>query len=135
MSEALRRRSSDSKSLDIEDMIADENDPKQRAFLIVLNSINNGLMANTTATRDMSDKFDSHLSAYDQRTEAESEMVNKARGAWRILAWVLGACQALVLMLGTALFNDLGEMHTMFRAGQLTDVRLEARIINLESKK
>lgn len=133
--ETPRRRASDQKALDIEGMIAEENDPKQRAFLIVLNSINNGLVANTDATRDMAKKFDEHLSTYETHTASEAEMVNKARGMWRVLAWVLGVSQMCVVWLGLSLFRDLGEIHAQLNAGQISAARIELRVNSLEGKK
>ena len=75
-----KRRQSDSKVGDIEALIAEENDPKQRAFLIILNSINSSMVANTEATRDVADKLDSHLSAFETKAESDAKLLNQGRG-------------------------------------------------------
>lgn len=101
----------DHNNFDINSMIAEENDPRQRAFLIVLNNINNSLIANTKTTMEVADKLDNHLSHYEQHTSDEAAMINKGIGAWRVVAWVSTIAQALVMAAGTYLISDLKEIH------------------------
>ena len=61
-----RRWSDGPGTLDISQMIANEDDPKQRAFLIVLHSINQALEANTSTVREISDKLEIHLEAFNE---------------------------------------------------------------------
>lgn len=135
MTPEFNRRSSDVKRHDIESMIAEENDPKQRSFLIILNSINNSLVANTQATAGLSQKFEEHLTKFEQKVEEDAELLNQGKGAWKVAAWVLGGMQALVLAAAVYAANDIKAIHVAIHEGQLTDARIEARIDKLETKK
>lgn len=90
-----RRWSDGPGTLDISQMIANEDDPKQRAFLIVLHSINQALEANTSTVREISDKLEIHLEAFNEHTAEGEKMMNQGRGAWKIAAWVIGFAQVL----------------------------------------
>lgn len=92
-----RRHPTERTTDEISAMITQENDPKQRAFLIVLNSINQSLQANTDTTKDVASKLDRHLSDYQQTAIIHEAMINKGRGAWTVGAWVLGMVQLAVL--------------------------------------
>ncbi|OXE36893.1 MAG: hypothetical protein CGW95_04730 [Phenylobacterium zucineum] len=129
------RRATDSKRHDIEAMIAEENDPKQRAFLIILNSINVALMANTSATAGLSQKFDDHLTTFEEKVAADAEILNQGKGMWKVIAWGLGAAQAVVVALAVYAANDLDAIHKAIQAGHDEDIRMELRIKNLEEKK
>jgi len=135
MSDSFARRSTDSKRHDIEAMIAAENDPKQRAFLIILNSINHALMANTSATAGLSQKFDEHLTKFEEKVEADAVILNQGKGMWRVIAWVLGAAQAIIMALAVYAANDLTAIHAALDRQHEDDVRMELRIKNLEEKK
>lgn len=99
------RRATDARTLDIESMIAAEDDSKQRAFLIVLNSINNSLVANTSTIRDISEKLETHLTNFDTHTQNEEATLNKGRGAWRVIAAVLAQLQAVNLPVNVKQIN------------------------------
>jgi hypothetical protein len=141
MLEEFNRRSSDSKKYDIESMIAEENDPKQRSFLIVLNSINNSLVANTVATSGLSVKFDEHLSKFEKKVEEDAQLLNQGKGAWKVAAWVLGSAQAILISLATFASNDLSSIHRSMAdaksalvAAQIVDARIESRVEKLEDR-
>jgi hypothetical protein len=119
---------------DINEMIAGENDPKQRAYLIILNSINNSLMDNTNSTREISTKLDAHLTNFERQTQANNEILNKGKGAWRVLAWVLGGVQIIGLGIWVEAKSDIKSIHEAIVAGQQTDTRVEARLQALEKK-
>ena len=129
------RRATDSKKHDIEAMIAEENDPKQRSFLIILNSINNALIANTVATSGLSQKFDEHLTKFEEKVEEDSRMLNQGKGAWKVAAWVLGIAQSVVVALAMFAAKDLASIHEELIAGRMADSRLEVRLEKLEQKK
>lgn len=126
------RRASDNRAHNIEDMIAEENDPKQRAFLIVLNAINQSLLANTRTIRDISEKLDDHLTNFEEHAAEDAAMQNKGKGAWKVAAWVLGAAQIAGLATWTTVSSDLKSIHETLQAGQVTDARIEARVLNIE---
>ena len=118
--------------LDISLMIAAEDDPKQRAFLIVLNSINLALEANTVTVKEISFKLETHLLAYNQSTKDSEEIINKGKGAWKVIAWVIGIAQLVGMTGWYQLRNDMAELTANSRNGQLADVRVNARLDALE---
>jgi hypothetical protein len=130
-----KRQVSEHRTHNIEDLIASENDPKQRSFLIVLNSINNSLLANTETIRDISQKLDEHLTNFEKHTAAESELINKGKGAWTVAAWVLGAAQVAVLAGCGYVANRLESIETRIHAGQTVDAQIWDRLSTLEGKK
>ena len=121
------RRASDNRALDIEELIAAEDDTKARAILIVLNSINNSLVANTKTIIDVSDKLDEHLTLYEQHTSAENERLNQGRGAWKVAAWVLGIAQMALIAGGSTILGEIRAIHTV-------DNDHTTRIVILETK-
>jgi hypothetical protein len=129
------RRSTDRhKGADIDALIAAEDDPKQRGFLIILNSINSSMVANTEATRDLAIQFDNHLSAFEKKAATDAELLNQGRGAWKILAWVFGGVQAGVLAAAVLLANDLKSIHQELIGSSIANARIESRITALEKK-
>ena len=120
---------------DIEDMIAAENDPSQRAVLIVLNSINTSLQASAGLIKDVSVKLEQHLVRYDDRMVADDALLNKGKGIWHVVAWLLGAVQLAGVWVFFQVRNDLAEIHALSVAAQITDTKQQARIEILEAKK
>lgn len=113
---------------DIEKMIMQENDPKQRAFLIVLNSINNSLIANTNTIREVSDKLESHLAHFEEHTKTEEALVNRGRGMWKIAAWVIGVAQIIGLGIWQQAKTDLSEINASLQREQVQLGKLETRV-------
>jgi hypothetical protein len=120
---------------DIVDLIAAENDPSQRAVLIVLNSINTSLQASAGLIKDVSVKLEGHLVRYDDRTLADDALLNKGKGVWHVVAWVLGVAQAIAVVMFVQVRADLAEIHKLSVASQITDTAQQARITALEGKK
>lgn len=104
------RRESDHKRLAIEQMIQAEGDPKQRSFLIVLNSINESLVANTRTTQDVALKLDKHLTAFELSTAQEAERRNRQAGMARIGVYVLGVVQVILVGSVGFLVQELKEL-------------------------
>lgn len=121
--------------LDISLMIAGEDDPKARAFLIVLNSINLALEANAITVREISFKLETHLITYSADNKVSEEMINKGKGAWKIIAWAIGVAQVVGMAAWIQLRSDLADIATASRSGQITDVRMNGRLDTLEGKK
>lgn len=129
----LKRRNTDRESLDITGMIAEENDSKQRAFLIVLNSINQSLVANTATIREISHKLETHLDNFEVHTAAEEALLNKGRGAWKVMAWVVGTVQALALALWLNISAEVSNIHTSIQTTKDVAAQLHSRVLVLES--
>lgn len=133
MATELKRRSSDGQgSLDISQMIADENDPKQRAFLIVLHSINQSLEANTTTVREISDKLEGHLEAFGVHVATEEKMINQGRGAWKVVAWVISVAQVLASAAWYQQRNDIADLTKAVQTELVSDVQVKTRVDVLE---
>ena len=116
MTQQQNRRATDAAmSLDIDQMILEEEDKKQRAFLIVLNSINKSLIANTETIKEVSEKLESHLLSFEEHTKAEEALMNKGRGAWWVATWVISVVQVIGLGIWGVASNDIREIHTSLK--------------------
>jgi hypothetical protein len=132
----LQRRASDSKkSADIESMIALEDDSKTRALLIILNSINNSMVANTSMTREVAEKLDQHLSNYEDHVTTESALVNKGLGAWKVVGWLMGITQIIIIATIINVSTRFNSMDTTLVNLQLRDEQIGGRLNNLEHSK
>ena len=118
--------------IDIDQMIMQEDDPKQRAFLIVLNNINKSLIANTDTIRDVSEKLDAHLTSYEQHVEKEDALFNRGRGAWRVVAWVIGVVQVVGLGIWASAREEIKDIHAMLQKEQQQLMQLENRVLFVE---
>ena len=128
-----RRRSSDGAgSLDISQMIADENDPKQRAFLIVLHSINQSLEANTHAVKEINDKLEGHLVAFGDHVVSEERLLNQGRGAWKIFAWIVGAAQVFATYGWVQQKNEMHELSAAIQSELIVQATTKSRIDTIE---
>ena len=107
--------------LDIDKLITDENDPKFRVLLMLVKSLSDYLAGNTEAVNDMSNKLDAHLSAFEARAARDDELRNQGRGAWRVLAWVLGIVQVIGLGIWVEAKSEIKDIHTALVAAQRTD--------------
>lgn len=127
-----RRATDAAMSLDIDQMILEEEDKKQRAFLIVLNSINKSLIANTETIKDVSEKLDAHLTSYENHVEQEDALLNKGRGAWKVMAWVISGVQVIGLGIWAMAREEIKEIHVMMQAEQKQLAQLESRVLFVE---
>lgn len=132
MTQQQNRRATDKLPLDIDQLIMAEDDPKQRAFLIVLNSINNSLIANTETIKDVSEKLDAHLTSYENHVEQEEALLNRGRGAWRVMAWVISGVQVIGLGIWAMAREEIKEIHVMMQAEQKQLAQLESRVLFVE---
>ena len=126
------RRATDKLPLDIDQLIMQEDDPKQRSFLIVLNSINNSLIANTETIKDVSEKLDAHLTSYENHVEQEDALLNRGRGAWKVMAWVISGVQVIGLGIWAMAREEIKEIHVMLQAEQKQLAQLESRVLFVE---
>lgn len=126
------RRSSDATAADIERLIALEDDSKQRAFLIVLNSINNSMIANTETTRDIHTKLERHLENYSNHVNIEEGIFNQGKGIWKVMTWVIGGMQALIIAASGAIWTNLGEVTAVVHEIQVEHAKLETRVKSIE---
>lgn len=128
----FQRRSTDFKRHDIEAMIAEENDPKQRAFLIILNSINTSLLANTKTIQDVSRSLEDHLERYDAHVASEEALLNKGKGMWKVMAWVLAAVQTIAIGLVVRVDTHMSDINKSIESLAMADAHLVERVTSLE---
>lgn len=129
-------------TLDIEAMIREENDPNARAMLVVLNSINNNLTANTQMTQKVSERLDEHTTEYKAHVKefanhanSEEAIINKGIGAWRVLSVVLGLAQLILIASVGFVSADLKDIHAAILTGVVADEKINTRLSVLEARK
>ena len=131
---AQARRVSDKQALDIDNMILEADDPKDRAFLIILNNINYSVIASTSTIREIGDRLEGHISEYEKHAEREESYINKGRGAWKVAAWVIAIAQVAAGVMWVQSAEDRKEILSVLTAKQTTLDKHEVRITVLENK-
>jgi isocitrate lyase len=122
------RRYDDGGKTEIDDLIKQENDPKTRAILLVLQNINVSLMANTQAVNDTDKQLKQHMNEVAKRTEENNALINKGRGMWNVISVCLAIVQAgLIYFMGMYL-SDIKGLH-------MSDSSLDKRVLILENAK
>jgi len=129
------RRAADRLPLDIEQMIINEPDQKQRAFLIVLNSINQSLLANTSTVRDISEKLETHLDNFELHAANEEALMNQGRGAWKVMAWVLGIAQLIGVSLWLQVRTQFTDIDLALKSAHSEHAVYDSRLKNLEARR
>jgi len=100
------RRHHDPIQEQIEQLIMAASDPKDKAFLLILNKIAGSLDVNTSLTQTLSDDLKAHTAAFAAHEQKEMALINQGRGFWRGLAIAVVAVQVLG---GFILFSHLKE--------------------------
>jgi hypothetical protein len=118
-----KRRKVDLYAFDIESLIAAEPDAKQRIYLIVLNNLNQSLVANTETIRSVSSKLDLHLTNFENYSKEKDALLNKGRGMWHVAAWIAAAAQVIGIGLWNSVRDDLANLHE-------TDTKIMASIVD-----
>jgi hypothetical protein len=125
----FHHRATDVNNDEIGDLIRQEDDPKNRAFLIILQNINLSLIANTQTINDMDAQLRKHLSEFSKHTQQDAELLNKGRGAWRVLSSVLVAVQ---MILGWMILETYTEIKSLHAADTVIERRLS--LLEVEPK-
>ena len=107
------KRASDHNAIDIEDFIKGENDPKTRAFLMVMNSMNSSLLANTDIVRDIDKQLKAHLIDFNTKAAIDEAYINKGKGMWKVASWCLCIIQIAVLGFITNEFDEIKSLHSI----------------------
>lgn len=113
-------------------MIAQEDDPKQRLILLILNNINNSLVENTKTTVGLANQFEEHLARFDDKVASDAVIFNQGKGMWRVFAWVLGIAQSALASIAVFIAADLNSVHTEMSAFKADQVHLVNRVGKLE---
>lgn len=136
------RRASDKRQDDIERLIAIEDDPKQRVLMIVLQSINRSLIANTISTQNTQIEVEQHrkdfvvhLTNFERHTMNEEAIMQRGRGIWTVLSIVLLLAQGVVAYGWNAFRDEIDTMKSAAHAAELLHQKLGSRIEQLERPK
>jgi hypothetical protein len=96
---------------EIDDLIRSEQDPRNRAMLLVLAKIASTLTDNTRLTREIGDRLEDHLTSYERKAASDADTQSRALGAWRVIAWLLGAAQVLAFTGAGWIASELKDLH------------------------
>jgi hypothetical protein len=125
---------------DLRQLIAHEDDPKLRVLLMLVNTFNENLAANTiavdsnaAAVNEIASKLDTHLLAFEERAAKDDALRNQGKGAWRVLAWVLGIVQVIGLGIWGEAKGEIKDIHAALTAAARADASVDSRITVLES--
>lgn len=112
---------------DIERLIADEEDPKARLQLMILNKINLALIANTNVTNSIRNDLDQHLEIFAKRSQEQDALLNKGRGAWWVVTSALVGAQVLFGALWMTIRDDIKNTNTKVEQAivKINDVAME----------
>lgn len=111
---------------EIDALIRDEQDPRNRAMLLVLAKIATTLTDNTRMTREIDTRLEQHLSRYERRAEEDAEIQSRALGAWRVIAWLLGMAQLLAFGSAGWVAGEIKDLHK-------TDYLISERVARIET--
>ena len=120
---------------DIGKMIAEENDPKLRVLLLLVNAFNENLTDNTTAIQSLGQKFDEHLTNFEQRAAQDDAMKNQGKGAYKISAGVIAFVQVIGMAIWLQASADIRQIHAAIADGKNAVARFEERLKALENRK
>lgn len=108
------------RSLDIEILIAEEADPKNRALLIILNSIDHSLRANVAQTHEMradlqgvADKLEVHQRKFDDHVVEATKAEGKWSGAKMMFPVVATTCATLLSLTTYVASTSLNKLHAL----------------------
>jgi hypothetical protein len=117
------RRATDKHRAEIDEMIAAENDPRERLKLIML--------------AKMVDMLVSHADDLDDLKEYRKgeEATNSNRSGFRqVIAWAMPVVQVVVVGVITVLWGFMGTVTDKFGRLDMNDIRLEGRVNVTEVK-
>lgn len=101
------KRQGDHVQHQIEELILSAVEPKDKAFLLIMNKIAISLDTNTQLTQNLSNDFKAHTKAFDTHETAEAELINQSRGGIKVALALIGIIQ---LLLGFVITNQLSEV-------------------------
>ena len=126
MAEEYFRRTTDASN--IEALIASENDPGKRTLLLILSSLNHNLIENTKTTEAVRKELAGHLKAFNAHVDAENAMLNKGRGAGKVLMVLLGTVQVIIGIVVATLLTRIESYDQAIVALKLSDARIETAL-------
>lgn len=104
------RRANDQVQHQIEELIVSATDPKDKAFLLIMNKIAISLDTNTFLTQGLSEDFKAHTDAFKSHEQAEAEMINQGKGGIRVALAFVGVIQILLAFVITNQLTDMKDV-------------------------
>ena len=135
MSETTQdRRAQDRHREDIERMIAAENDPQERAKLILFSKMFDILVKHGDQLDAGTAKMEDHDTVLQQHINEHDALMNNGRGMRMVLMWILPIIQALTVAGGLYVVNTMSSLNASVIALQMSDLRIENEIAVLKVK-
>ncbi len=113
------RRSVDPIQTQIEDLILEAKEPKDKALLLILNKMASSLDANTDLTRSLSKELKSHTDRFELHEKKELSLLNRGRGIVLASIFFLGVVQATFYYIAKNHIRDVEEIVTAVRELQI----------------
>lgn len=110
MSDTDRRKSDrkgDAIQEQIEDLIVASVEPRDKAFLLIMNKIAATLDTNAALTRALSNDFKAHTAAFSDHEKKEMALINQGKGGFRAILAVLVILQ---IVIGYVITNTLADI-------------------------
>ena len=108
-------------------LIEQASDPKDRATLMILWELSEGVGQVAKVQKNLADDLEQHRKELTDHLKANAELVNKGRGFWRGIMISVGVLQSIIVWQGKALLDDYTAVKTRLE-------RLESRYAALELK-
>lgn len=128
-------------SFDLSKLIAEEDDPKRRVLLLLVNAFNENLKDNTEAVRnnaqevrDIGNKLNAHLVNFEERAKKDDEIRNRIKGGWSVVAFVIAIVQVVGLRIWFDTRDDIKGIHDAITAGQAVDIKVDAKVQDHEGR-
>lgn len=106
----MERRHTDPVQKQIEELILSATDPKDKAFLLIMNKMAISLDTNNYLTQGLSDEFKTHTEVFKKHEQTELAMINQGKGGLRVAVFLLGFIQTLA---GFIIYSQLAEIKEM----------------------
>jgi len=125
---------------DLRQMIAAENDPRQRVLLMLVQQGNDRWAENTRAVQEnaaavqsIAKDLEALFTSFEERTKTDDALKNQGKGAGRILLAVIGAAQIIGLAVWTDTRADVKEANAALISSKTTAAVVEARLASIEA--
>jgi len=134
----MQRRKTDGENAaaEITGLIKAEESPKDRAVLLVLQTINNALISSNElliaankAVGDVDQNLSKHIGAFNEHVIAEGKLFSEGRGMYRVITWLVGALQLLSVAVGGVVWAEVKGS-----ADQLVKFDTKIQILELQVK-
>ena len=115
-------------------MIAEENDPKQRALLMLIDGTRRAISDNTSVIQEMRSDMRMHRAEFEAHKKEQDRIINQgvgarrmARVAWTVIAIVLSVSYSFVVWTGSRALNKLDALDTKVHANEADHAKYDAK--------